>query len=189
MTTWNGICAASSDDARETASANTINDSNIILSAGAHWMAARFANCPVAPADTVTSATLTLNVTTTVRDTPDGAVIRCYDGPDMPALTTTIGQISGLPMTTANTVWSGTNIGATDHDIDVTAAFAEFITNGSYVKNAAAGITIDTTATTDLSIQAYDGSLTLCPRLTVVYTVAATPSLVSPRRARTYIRM
>lgn len=173
MATWNGICAASSDDARETAGANTIADASIILSSGSHWLGARFAGCPVAPGDAVTSATLTLNITTTVRDSPDGAVVRCYDGADMPALTTTLGQISGLATTTANTPWSGTNIGTGDHNIDVTAAFSEFVSNGSYVTGNAAGVIVDAASGTDVSLQAWDGSSSLCPRLTVVYTPAA----------------
>lgn len=171
MAIWNGICLASSDDGRETATANTINDAAIVLSSGAHWFAARFAGCPVAPADTVTSATLTLNITTTVRDSPDGAVVRCYDGAAMPALNTTLGQISGLAMTTANTAWPGTNIGAGDHNIDVTAAFVEAITNGLYVTGNAVGVVLDAAATTDLSLMGYDGSTSLCARLVVVYTV------------------
>lgn len=177
MTTWNGICGTSTDDARETAAANTVNDAAIVLSSGTHWLGARFPACPIAPADTITSATLTFEITTTVRDSPDGAVVYGYDGADCPAFTTTLGQISGLARTTASTTWSGTNIGATDHNLDVLSVFNEIITNGAYTTGNAIGMMLDATGTTDLSIRAYDGSSSTCPRLTVVYTAAATTAV------------
>lgn len=182
MATWNGICAASSDDARETASANTINDANILLTSGAHWLGARFAACPVTPGDTVTSATLTFNLDTTVRDSPDGATAYGYDAADCPAFTTTLGQISGLARTTANTPWAGTNLGTGDKNLDVLTIFQEIITNGTYATNNAIGMILDASATTDLSITAYDGSTSLCPRLTVVYTPRITAKAMHYQR-------
>ena len=170
MATWNGICAASADDAKEASGTVTLADTpNILLSAGTHWAGLRFPGCPVANSEPIVSAVLTLELV--AGNTDPGALVFYGEAADnAAAFTTAASNISDRTRTAANVPWSSGALGGGDKaSPDLAAILAEITSRPGWAAGNAVALILDATATTSLRFTSYDSSTTLCARLVVEY--------------------
>lgn len=189
MTVYATAVSASEYDARETASANTLTDVSIVLSAGAHWGGAYFAAVVGYPPRycTINSATFEIYINSTSNDNVYCDVYLEKSAVTPLAFTTTLGDISGRTKTAAKTSVAASNVGAGWYSFNIATPLQELVNDANYGGDIVA--LIDALASVDLTYRAWDYSdHSLAPKLTVDYTVAVA-SLVLPRRPRTYIRM
>ena len=169
MATWNGICGASSDDAKQAGTTVTLTDAPIALTAGTHWAGLRFPSCPIANSETINSAVLTLELTAGSTD-PGNLVIYGENVDDSATFTTTNNDISGRTRTTASVTWTAGAQGAGDKNApDLAAILAEITTRAGYAAGNDVALIFDATASTSLRFTSYDTSTSLCARLTVDY--------------------
>ena len=173
MATLNYIIGASSDDARQAGTAMTLTTTAIIVSGGTNFAGVRFTGVALAATDTVTAATLSVEVTSGTYDDPAGLVWKGELATNPGTFTTAASNISGRSTTTASTTWSGTGIGAGDHAIDVTSIVQELIAQGGWASGNAMAFLGDGVGATELRFTSYDGSTTTCARLSITYTPAA----------------
>ena len=169
MATWNGICGASADDAKQAGTTVTLNNTQIILSAGTQWAGLRFPGCSIPKGAAITSAILTLEL---VADNTDpGALVFYGEAADnAAAFTTAASNISGRAMTTANVAWSSGALGNGDKNSpDLAAILTEITGRSGYAAGNAVALILDATGTTSLRFTSYDSSTSLCARLAVVY--------------------
>lgn len=169
MATWNGICGASADDAKQAGTVMTLTDTTIILSAGTHWAGLRFPSCTVPKGAPIISALLTLELPDANTD-PGALVFYGEAADDAAAFTTAASNISGRTMTAANVSWSSGLLGGGDKTSpDLSAILAEITGRPGYAAGNAIALILDSQSATSLRFRCYDSSTTTCARLTVDY--------------------
>ena len=169
MATWSGACGASADDAKQSGTAMSLTASMSVVSA-THYLGGRFQNVTVPQGATINSATLTVNVPSTINDTPAGVTWYGELATNAAAFTTTASDITNRALTTATTVWSGTDIGTGDHDLTVTSIVQEIVNQGGWASGNAMALLLYGVASCSIQITSYDTSTTLCARLAIDYT-------------------
>ena len=168
MATWSGACGASADDAYQNGTAMSLTALMSVTSA-THYLGVRFPNVTVPQGATINSATLTVNVPSTINDTPAGVTWYGELATNAAAFTTTASDITNRARTSATTVWSGTDIGTGDHDLTVTSIVQEIVNQGGWASGNAMALLLYGVAAS-LRITNYDTSTTLCARLAIDYT-------------------
>jgi hypothetical protein len=140
----------------------------------------RFQTVNVPNASTITSATLTLRYT----EAPSGSVtVYGIDTDDLAAFSNAA-SINSAPQTTASAVFSGGSSGA-DKSVDVTSIVQEIVNRAGWVANNDMGFVWPAPGSgNSIGAQAYDGSSTLCARLSITYAAAggAVPVFVHHRK-------
>ena len=144
----------SSDDANERGSTVTLGNASIQLNSAADWGGLRFA-ISAASGDTINSATLRLNTTTTARDNPEFPVYG-EDVDNARTFTDTDDDISDRTPTTATVNVDETAIGTGAFEIDVTAIVQEITNRAGFGGNVA--FMLDRVDTGNYRYDAYDGS-------------------------------
>ena len=168
MATWSGACGASADDAKQNGTSMSLTASMSVTSA-THYLGVRFPNVTVPQGATINSATLTVNVPSTINDTPAGVTWYGELATNAAAFTTTASDITNRAQTTATLVWSGSNIGTGDHNLTVTSIVQEIVDQGGWASGNAMGMLLYGVAA-NIQITNYDTSTTLCARLAIDYT-------------------
>ena len=168
MATWSGACGASADDAYQNGTAMSLTALMSVTSA-THYLGVRFPNVTVPQGATINSATLTVNVPSTINDTPAGVTWYGELATNAAAFTTTASDITNRARTSATTVWSGSDIGTGDHDLTVTSIVQEIVNQGGWASGNAMALLLYGVAAS-LRITNYDTSTTLCARLAIDYT-------------------
>ena len=169
MATWSGACGQSADDAFQN---NTAMSLTLVMSITSATRRAgmRFQNVTVAQGATINSATLTVNITSTSFDTPNGVTWYGELATNAAEFTTTASDITNRSLTTATTVWSGSDIGAGDHNLTVTSIVQEIVNQGGWASGNALALLVYGVASCNLQLTPYDTSTTLCGRLAIDYT-------------------
>ena len=185
MATINLQVGASSDDARQ--NSGTVGLTGAGMNAGGvnQQLGFRFTGVTVPNAATVTSAILSLYVTSTANDTPNGATVGMEDGDNAGTFTTGTNNITNRTRT-STVAWSGTDIGAGWQTVDVTTYVQAVVNRGGWVSgNAMAAILYGVTGS-DVTITTWDGTPSQAAKLDITYTTAggATRPAVYYARAR-----
>ena len=168
MATWSGACGQSADDAKQTGTAMSLT-AGMTITATTHYVGVRFQNVTVPQGATINSATLTVDLPNTFGDSPNGVTWYGELATNAAAFTTTASDITNRALTTATTVWSGSDIGTGDKALTVTSIVQEIVNQGGWASgNAMALLLYGTTAI--IQITNYDTSTTLCARLAIDYT-------------------
>lgn len=163
----------------------SLTDSPLTFTAGTQYWGFRFQSCPIPAGATITSAVLTLYVTSTTYDDPGGLIIYGEDTADAATFTTGASNISGRALTTASVTWTGTNIGDADRNSpDLTSILDEVINTGGtgYAAGNDIALILDATGSTVFRVRSYDGFTDTCARLTVEYTAGGQPMAARGRQ-------
>lgn len=160
---------ASSDDARETSGTVSLTSGQGNTSGANIWLGFRWPSVTVGNAATINSATFRPRIVSTSNDTPNGATVGLEDVDNAAAFTTGTNNLSGRsrPDTVA---WSGSNIGAGAHDIDVTAQVQRNVNRAGWASGNAMVCLVRGVSGTDLSLVFYDGTPADAAELIIDYT-------------------
>ncbi len=169
MATWSGACGASADDAKQIGTAMSLVAS-MSVSTATHYLGVRFQNVTVSQGATINSATLTVSVPSAAFDTPNGVTWYGELATNAAAFTTTASDITNRALTTATTVWSGSNIGTGDKALTVTSIVQEIVNQGGWASGNAMAMLLYGVASCAIQVTDYNTSTTLCARLAIDYT-------------------
>jgi type IV pilus assembly protein PilY1 len=175
MTTINLQVGASSDDARQNSGVVGLTGAGINAGGVNQQLGFRFTNVTVPNAATVTSAILSLYVTSTANDTPNGATVGMEAADNAGTFTTGANNITNRTRT-STTAWSGTDIGAGWQTVDVTSYVQTVVNRAGWVSgNAMAAILYGVTGS-DVTITAWDGTPSQAAKLDITYTAGGVPA-------------
>ncbi len=188
MTTLNRTITQSADDAQESGGTAVINGTTLNIGQPAHYIGLRFQNITIPAGSTINSAVFQGNVVSTSLDDPD-ILIYCQDHDNATAFAAGSAGISGRTLTTANTPWSATNIGAGyQTSPDFAAAVQEVIDRGGWASgNALALILKGNSSSSNFRLVAYDDGGGSYTNLIIDYTAPGSNS--QPRRTLHQFRM
>lgn len=184
MPTLNLQVGASSDDARENSGTMGLVASTINIGGG-QQLGFRFTNVTVPQAATIDSAILSLYLTSTDNDTPNGLTVGMEDVDDAATFASTTNNISDRTRTsTVN--WNGTNIGSGWKAIDVTTPVQAVVNRAGWISGNAMAALLHGITGANVTIQTYDGNTSLAAKLDITYT---TSSAGVATKATYYARM
>lgn len=185
MTTLNSQVGASSDDARENAGTVGLTAASINAGGATHRLGFRWPNVTVPNGATITSATLSLYVTSTANDTPNGATVGMQAADNAATFTTGTNDISGRTRT-STVAWSGSNIGDGWKTLDLTSQVQEVVNRSGWTSGNAMAAILAGVVGSNLTVTAWDGTPSQAAKLDIVYTVASGGMAV---KAAHYARM
>lgn len=172
MTTLSLQVGASSDDARENSGTVGLTGTSINTSAVYRQLGFRWPGATVPRSATIASAVVSFYVTSTSNDTPNGATVGVQDADNAATFTTTSNDISGRALT-GTVTWSGSNIGAGWHTVDVTSLVQAVVNRAGWVSGNALAVVVQGVSGTDLSITTWDGTPANAAKLDIEYTAAS----------------
>ena len=166
---------ASADDASELATTVVSITANPLANCEATsiWNAWRFTGVNIPAGQTITAAYLTVRFTSSSLDEPD-VTIYGLDVSSPAQFAASNADISGRTRTTASVNWSNANAGTGDvNTSDLTTIVQELYDSYGPYSNGVMGFCMTSRANDtlrDTSVTSYDGSTTLCARLTITFT-------------------
>jgi hypothetical protein len=171
--------AASGDDASEVATVVSITANPLAnCDTAGVWNGWRFLGITIPAGSTINSAILTVRMTSGTLDEPDVTIFG-LDVATPAAFTTGASNISSRSRTTASVNWSNANAGTVDvNTSDLKTIVQELVDSYEY-SSGVMGFVMTTRAgdsARDTSITSFDGSSTVCARLTIDYTAPVAPS-------------
>lgn len=169
MTTLNLQVSASSDDARENSGTVGLTAPSINASGTNQKLGFRVDNVTIDQGETVIQALLSLYVTSTDNDTPNGATIYGDDSDDAATFSTSTNNLSSRTTTTASVTWSGSNIGSGWAALDVTAIVQEIIDRPGWASGNAIAFVLYGVSGMALTITTYDGNPSQAAKLDIEY--------------------
>ena len=184
MPTLNLQVGASSDDARQNSGTVGLTGASINAGGVNQQLGFRFTGVTVPNAATITSAILSLYVTSTTNDTPNGATVGMEAADNAGTFTAGANDITNRTRT-STVAWGGTDIGAGWQTVDVTTYVQAVVNRAGWVSgNAMAAILYGVTGS-DVTITAWDGTPSQAAKLDITYAAGgATRPAVYYARAR-----
>lgn len=181
MTTLNLAVSASADDAEQIATGENNTSGTTLgqsLDSTSEYVGLRFQAVTIANAETINSATLTVEPTGTGEDEPL-VTIQGHATDDAGAFTSADNHISGRTRTTASVTWDSTNLGADGNSRhaapDLATVIQEIVNRAGWVSGNDLALIIrgGATSTRDLTIKSYDSSSADAATLDIDYTSAS----------------
>lgn len=169
MPTFTTSVAASSDDAVELSGSMTTNATTLNANQAGQIIGLRFTNVTIPVGSTITSAYITVNITSTSYDDPD-VTIRSSGEPDTTTFTTTTNDITDRFKTSTSVAWSATGIGSgSNNSPDLATIIAETIAISGWASGNNLNIYITGSASSAFRCYAYDNGSNY-PSITINYT-------------------
>lgn len=175
MATFNQTISQSSDDAFESAATSVVDltSSNITIQALNAYVGLRFNNVTIPQGSTISSATLTLELTSASFDDIN-VEISCEAADDAATFAAVNGNISGRTKTTNKTNWVQ---GAAGTGPEVSPSFATSVADvtdrAGWVSGNDLVVLLRGLGTDPLRFRAFDGSTTPYATLDITYTAPA----------------